>query len=1345
MGNSINWDLIQSGATFESFVRTLIFFEDTEADLFGRPGKDAAQDIRSGDRTTVYQAKFHKSATLAKTKKDARDEFNKIKKYKSQGHKNAPLWQGVTKWVLVTNLSFNPNDLKQWEEVVPLFAQADLDAEIWGCERLEALLAKYPEIRRAYFESENRLFLSIPEARERLSHEEIGEHGLETDIRGREHEFELAEKFLSGEKKVLPIHGPGGIGKSRLLYEIGRRASTYKWQVFWANVETLSGRNWYEAIIPERKTLILIDEPEKPATVKMLEQISISTSRSGQWKAVITIRSPKDPVHKFLDNPKLKLVADALDLKPLVKSDAGKMASDLLEKGPLAETQSPEDLERITHQIAKKFNGFPVWIAIAVNLLEEKGRAALPKTISELAERYFNDTLESFPKNIASQQEVRSLVRWIALYDVVNIENNELMDFFGKLPELPKKNKIDRCLVALSEKRFLVSRGMNRQSYKIKPDVMKDYVLQEWLTLPTDGKSRRPSGEAKKLMDMILQGNIGVPLPRPDKIIESLARTELLQKLEDSPVPLLDPIIKRLHALSLKGSTLAQRNVVNFLSHFSFARVRNSVEILKILRTTEKPSEQENILWGVQSVSHDDIVKKLAWELFRAAKHADSDEAEEILGEMCQLVIEEAEISERTGEKLLNDGRRANALIQRMITGEPDFLTDYSQQAFDKGITQIEKLYLKEGLKPSEIHLTNALLYPQFSVERTEISADDNKINFDGYIISLKGCLGIKRTELKNKLREVVASPDVAESNKIIAWRLLSEAHMRANQARLAYKGDDNIAAEWNNDVLDDLEWTYKELGKAKLDIKELKAARGIWEWHYQHESLPKLKDLAEKCEGIYKCHDLPSRFHDLFNYNNTELATRKAEDIGRELSVARQAPELFEFVRQAMAFTGDQGKISQLCRVAEELGRSVEQNQAVSDFIFEALTYGSDTPEFRFAADTVNRWLKTVRETETDDLKQILEKLIETPSSESDKRQLLFDLYSHPHPLKVGHLKREELAFVESRLSLFSDSNTKWMLFRILGGIFFLDWKHVASLVERSWKGIPIGLRGKCFQNLFDAVHYVNLFSDQLSIDITSDQVRWILTQMLLVPDIDKLSGLEWNIKLFFLKQVGKLPLSWLVEAIQQRIGLSPQFEKSQVRYKIVPTRLKLSEFIRPPDAESAKDNSIRESMERLLDFNNERNLIGYVLPKYAVQADPEGLLVPQLVVDRLSHVNHGDSEQIWLWSRYAGYYPKNSGSWRAIAIAACRLADGLSARERIKIYASLEGKEATVHSHPVGEMDPSYEVELQEAQSELENEKGRELIHYRQWKLNVAEAEYERATAIFRENQEESEFDFA
>jgi hypothetical protein len=117
-----NWGLIRSGPTFQTLVGALVLADDPGAAVFGRPGKDGGIDALSGDRKTVYQAKWHESPAAATVIREALTEASKIKQYRKPESANAANWEGVGSWTLATNVEFNPNDLRRWEdEVVPAF------------------------------------------------------------------------------------------------------------------------------------------------------------------------------------------------------------------------------------------------------------------------------------------------------------------------------------------------------------------------------------------------------------------------------------------------------------------------------------------------------------------------------------------------------------------------------------------------------------------------------------------------------------------------------------------------------------------------------------------------------------------------------------------------------------------------------------------------------------------------------------------------------------------------------------------------------------------------------------------------------------------------------------------------------------------------------------------------------------------------------------------------------------------------------------------------------------------------------------------------------------------------
>lgn len=219
--SDINWGLIRSGSTFEDLICALIRLEDHEARLYVRPGKDFAQDARSGDGLTIYQMKFHQNESTSSAIRDAKAEADKIAKYQSTPGPAQEVWRGVQKWILISNVAFNPTDELKWNtEVKPEFDKLGLIATYWEKSVIETKLLKYPDLKQAYFGGETRVFLGIAEAREQVQSQGFHPNTLNAHYQGRELELEQYKNFLLNDsKKILVIHGAGGIGKTRFILE----------------------------------------------------------------------------------------------------------------------------------------------------------------------------------------------------------------------------------------------------------------------------------------------------------------------------------------------------------------------------------------------------------------------------------------------------------------------------------------------------------------------------------------------------------------------------------------------------------------------------------------------------------------------------------------------------------------------------------------------------------------------------------------------------------------------------------------------------------------------------------------------------------------------------------------------------------------------------------------------------------------------------------------------------------------------------------------------------------------------------------------------------------------------
>ena len=295
---SLNWGMIRDGGAFESLAHALLYAEDPGTLLFGRPGRDAGQDVRSGDGTVVYQAKFHTAPGMQAAIADALKELEKIREYRKPTHHNCRHWQSASRWVMVTNLLINPNDDSRWQEqVIPVFREQGLAAGYWSVETLEGKLAEHPEIADVFFDGENRVLVGLKEAYDLLKAECVGSSSFDIQMVGRDDELERIRTFASSdEARILPIVGPAGVGKSRLLYEALLSLSQDGWRVFWGLSESMArSSQWFRLLNGTHKTCVALDAPEDPGLLRAVVE-QLATVERREWRVLIACRTEKAAV-----------------------------------------------------------------------------------------------------------------------------------------------------------------------------------------------------------------------------------------------------------------------------------------------------------------------------------------------------------------------------------------------------------------------------------------------------------------------------------------------------------------------------------------------------------------------------------------------------------------------------------------------------------------------------------------------------------------------------------------------------------------------------------------------------------------------------------------------------------------------------------------------------------------------------------------------------------------------------------------------------------------------------------------------------------------------------------------
>lgn len=793
--------------------------------------------------------------------------------------------------------------------------------------------------------------------------------------------------------------------------------------------------------------------------------------------------------------------------------------------------------------------------------------------------------------------------------------------------------------------------------------------------------------------------------------------------------------------LAREGTALEQQGNIGFLSSFDFARLEDVLDIIRTIRlTATAPGEITDFLGEKQVVEHRDVVAQLAWPLFNAARYA-RDEAERgaVLEEMAALSMYEKSIP----DLFRNDGKRADGLVPRMIAGENDWYGGFSGTAFAMAEELIARLKAPGGIDEAALNWTKVLCDPFLSVERERTYHKQHAISIRRWSILLDSPEGVRRDTIRRGLRECVCDPAASEACRLLCWRLLSHAHSSANHALLGGQKEipESHVLQIKNDLKADLDWTLSTLRARALPLKELKAARRIWDWHFRFEEDAEIKALADQCEGVYQQHPLVATFHVFFSHDMYEQVPLKAKEIGEKLGMSGTSQEITRFLKQAEEFAPERSEWFNVMQVVDHAAPYWETNSELSVFVGEALARAPESIEFAFAALLLNRRLRTLRETNAvEALRAGLERAVGMASSPEAKAALLSMLYGNPHPLLTGVFTVTDLDFVVSQAATISDTLKPGAKCRYLANMYYTDWERVRGLCGEIYTGAPASEKLSCFVGILQALHSVDSTAkNYAALELKAAQYDWLLILMVALPDLDELNdSCRWELEQL-VERFGRKDPRWLVAAVEGRVREAESrggVEGSD--FKVVPTRNRLTGYVAPLPASGAPPANIKEAVTALIGFAERTGILGYILPAYAADVDPHGVLVPELVAARIQSAGT-DKEQIFAWARFAGYYGFGSEPWRKIARAAVTAAQSLPRRDQASVYVVLMSQEIKTSNYPAGEMDPRPGQDLERRKAELREEKDEALMPFRRWHLAAAQAEYDQALARYKEENEE------
>lgn len=1323
-----NWGLIQSGEVFEALVTAIIFFNDPSTVLLGRPGVDGGQDAKSGDGRIVYQAKFHKAGAARLALTDAKKEFNKIKEYRLFGHERYEQWKDASEWVLVTNSAFNPSDDEQFKnQIVPMFASIGLKASYWERARLDIFLDTFVDLDNSYFGRSIRSFLSLGEAKLKLQ-EELGFVGrsLMPNFVGRDDEMEDFGAFLESDSLFFVFHGAGGIGKTRLLYESGLLAlQKMKWQVLWANVATMENTSaWFTTVVPEKPTLLLIDEPESDKLLRLImEQVGRKVGRAAGWKVAISVRSHKDPVLRFLSDAKIRSSVKFLLVKALPTVSSVEMCEGLLRSGNLgAETDSW--IEHASKQIAQNFSSHPIWISIAVSVLERDGNLTrLPKATSDLMELYYDELV------IGLSSEVVALINYVALIGVVNSDQNDAIELICKEIGVSEE-ELYANMSTLVKRGLIVRRGANQRLYEIKPDVVRDFIVRRWL-VRSEGKSDL-SDNAVFLMQGLIGGVLGNRFSMMQRnILFALVRAERV--LVDSGVKIsflrmIYEAVKR----ALPGLDARERiSIVEILTDIASFSPRYALLLSRTLRNDTAQTARALNLFREELLTQEKVVMALGWFVFHAAIGAEDPELQRgILIELLELSVFESDALRKTKNTAVNDGKRAKSLLDRVLVGGPEFLSEFDD-AVSMLVEELFERYEKYELQRDIIsEVFNCLV----AVRRHQSWFENNLFNSRVVFIHRKGVAWSTRDRVVKSARDILAGGSKDLALRTSLWGVLSSAHSAINQCRLGAEDDEH---GFVSDLLEDLCWvkSFLDIASSVLTFDEISAARKIWQWHVEFETVDEILALSKDLEEFYIGTELAGEFDQLFKFDvDYECLEQRVEAKASELAKLNSSTDIVQFIDRALCYLGVGGNLNSLDSVAYHIGRFSEGSGAVESFMDLYLKDVVNLTYTRFASCIAQQ---AVRVTLNNDRVLGFERLLDTLNKcarNDEKVALLKGCYSFAWRGLADVLPGEH-EFLRESFDCFNESETQPLFFTIVGWGFDYDWEGYKTVLYAALMATPVGIRKSCLEELFRCVYAV--LRDVKLVEAPKDLNIWMFFLITQISNLENDGQLDWLIK-EILKITGEVPLGELSFALAFREKVESNLTES--KFKAVDYSRRISKYVEKVSERNFGDETCRSAVVDLVELMSTcGGSLSYYFPSVLNDVDPLGLIVPEAIMEKF--VAELADNEAYNFKRVARIYKIGSVAWKKLARPVLKMAEveWPESDEQIKLYSLLIDHGVRSWSAVYGQVPQLFIDNFEQAQSRLDSEADVFYFPFYEWMLNVAQHELEDFTERAKEERGE------
>jgi hypothetical protein len=402
---------------------------------------------------------------------------------------------------------------------------------------------------------------------------------------GRSEILKTTGAFIGSEKSILILHGRGGIGKSKLIYEIYKEYSNNQDIKFWflrENSQLLAES--FRQIPLKKKNIIVVDDAHRFSNLKLLIQLAFEHQQNIQ--IIFSLRNYGMDFLKFQIfesgfNPK------DIEIPPEITELTRQEMVDLADS--ILDSSHKEFSDSLVH-VARDS---PLVLVIGARLINENN---LPPALLE-RNQDFQDIVFSRFRDIQmgnlnpaiDENAAKKILNLISALQPVNLGDSTLMD---KISENLKIERINLISIIDDLQRSGVL--LNRRNFvRITPDVFSDYLLSKACI-----SNGRLTGYAEDVFEKFF-GHC------PNEIISNIAELDWRIQSDGSKIDVMNQIWDEIFDAYANGSNLIRNFLLVAVDKIAYLQPSRSMDLVEY--ALMNPSLKNENLSGFHEYTHEDI------------------------------------------------------------------------------------------------------------------------------------------------------------------------------------------------------------------------------------------------------------------------------------------------------------------------------------------------------------------------------------------------------------------------------------------------------------------------------------------------------------------------------------------------------------------------------------------------------------------------------------------------------------------------------------------------------------------------------------------------------------------